>query len=58
MCTSHNVHIHHLQTMLVNVPTVANSMLNRVINKSPEFIEYTVEQDMMQNINNLSRDSY
>ena len=36
------MYIHHLQTMLVTVHTVANSMLYCVINKSPEIIGYTV----------------
>ena len=34
--------IHHLQMMLVTVPTIANSMLYCVMNKSPEIIWHTV----------------
>ena len=36
------MNMHHLQTMLVTVPTVANLMQYCAINKSPEIIGYTV----------------
>ena len=46
------MNIHHLQTMLVTVPAVANSILYCAINKSPEIIGYTVATrlDRMQNM--------